>query len=72
MDPFDAAITTLVDMIGGNAPDNEIELRARSISLAFGPHTDDIVALAMTESAMVEHELRAEFLRAFPDFCKRR
>ncbi len=72
MTPFDDAIDKLVDMIGANAPDNEIELRARSISLAFGPKVDDVISLAMADVAYAQHEITREFRREFPDFCQRR
>ena len=71
-DPFDDAVDRLVELIGSNAPDDAIELRARSISLAFGPQVDDVVALALSEVALAQYHITQEFRREFPDFCQRR
>jgi hypothetical protein len=72
-DFFEAAMEALVDMVADpGCCDRAIEVRAESISMAFGPARDDLIALAMVDVMEIQSEIRDDVLRVFPDFCRRR
>lgn len=72
IDTFDEAFSTLVNVVANpSTSDADIERRAKTLEILYGPKYEDLIALAMADVAVVRHKDINTILREFPDYCRR-